>query len=448
MTPASAVSVARGAATAKDIAHPATSLTGRRFVVPPPAALFLLASTTLFFLAASSAPTPLYAVYQARWGFSPITTTVVFGVYAVAVLLALLVVGSLSDHIGRRPVLLAALAVQVAAMVVFATASGVTELFIARVVQGLSTGSALGAVGAGMLDIDRIRGTVTNAVAPILGTATGALLSGIFVQFLTVPTHLIYLVLIVIFAMQAVGVWLMEETAQPRPGAWQSLRVQVALPPAVRSAFLVSAPVLVAVWALAGFYASLGPALTRIITGSASPVLGGLGLAVLAGRGAASVLLTRNARPDRQMTLGTIGLLIGVALTIASVDELSSALFFVGTAIAGAGFGGAFQGAIRTVIPLARVHERSGVLSLLFVVSYVALGVPAVVGGYLVVHDGGLLTTARTYGFAVLVLAGLPLLGNVARATSVRKVFSQTRTGAVSPTRTCSAGTYGGSSSS
>src|SRR4051812_14729941 len=208
MTPASVApvaSVARATAAATGTTDMATGGSGRRFAVSPGAALYLLASITLFFLAASSAPTPLYAVYQARWGFSPITTTVVFGVYAVAVLLALLVVGSLSDHIGRRPVLLAALAVQVAAMVVFATASGVTELFIARVVQGLSTGSALGAVGAGMLDIDRIRGTVTNAVAPILGTATGALLSGIFVQFLPVPTHLIYLVLIVIFAAQAGG---------------------------------------------------------------------------------------------------------------------------------------------------------------------------------------------------------------------------------------------------
>jgi MFS family permease len=407
----------------------------RRSVVSSTAALYLLASITLFFLAASSAPTPLYAVYQARWGFSPITTTVVFGVYAVAVLMALLVVGSLSDHIGRRPVLLAAIAVQMVAMVLFITAHGVPELFAARVVQGLSTGSALGAVGAGMLDIDRVRGTVTNAVAPILGTATGALLSGIFVQFLPVPTHLIYLVLLAVLVLQAVGVLLMAETAQPQPGAWRSLRIQVGLPPAVRSAFLVAVPVLVALWSLGGFYASLGPALTRVVTGSSSPVLGGLGLSVLAFSGAAAVLATRNVRPDRQMTLSTVALLVGVALIVVSVDELSSSLFFLGTAISGAGFGAAFQGAIRMVVPLARVHERSGVLSLLFVVSYLALGLPAVVGGYLVVHDGGLISTARTYGAGVMVLAGLALLGSLSRSTVVRSFFRQTRTGDVASGR-------------
>src|SRR5580700_4258261 len=91
-------------------------------------ALYLLASLIVALLAASAAPTPLYAIYQARWHFTPITTTVVFGVYAVAVLASLLTLGKLSDHVGRRPVLLAALAVQAASLLVFTTAGGVPEL--------------------------------------------------------------------------------------------------------------------------------------------------------------------------------------------------------------------------------------------------------------------------------------------------------------------------------
>src|SRR5664279_2870772 len=78
----------------------------------PTVAFYLQASIVVTFLAGSSAPTPLYAVYQDEWGFTPITTTVVFGVYAVAVLVALLIAGSLSDHVGRRPVLIAAIAGQ------------------------------------------------------------------------------------------------------------------------------------------------------------------------------------------------------------------------------------------------------------------------------------------------------------------------------------------------
>jgi MFS family permease len=119
----------------------------------PALSIGLLASTVVSLLAASSAPTPLYAIYQQRWGFSPITVTVVFGVYAVAVLVSLLVLGRLSDHTGRRPVLLTALLGQAAAMVVFVTADGVDALLAARVMQGVSTGAALGALGAAMLDI-------------------------------------------------------------------------------------------------------------------------------------------------------------------------------------------------------------------------------------------------------------------------------------------------------
>ena len=123
-------------------------------------------------------------MYQAKWGFSPIAVTIVFGIYALAVLASLLVVGSLSDYVGRRPVLLVAVLLQAVAMTIFATARGVEALIVARVVQGIGTGGAAGAAGAGMLDFDRNRGTVANSVAPMLGTATGAMLSGILVQFL------------------------------------------------------------------------------------------------------------------------------------------------------------------------------------------------------------------------------------------------------------------------
>ena len=173
--------------------------------LPARAAFFLQASITVFFLAGSAAPTPLYAFYQREWGFSPIITTVVFGVYALAVLTALLIVGSLSDHIGRRPVLLAAIAVQAATMLLFATADSVTLLLAARIVQGLATGAAVGAVGAGLVDLHRSRGTLANAVAPITGTATGAIGAGLLVQYLPDPAHLVYLILFGIFIVQWIG---------------------------------------------------------------------------------------------------------------------------------------------------------------------------------------------------------------------------------------------------
>src|ERR1700692_2592377 len=151
------------------------------------ASFYLLASITVSFLAGSSAPTPLYPLYQRMWGFSPVMLTVVFGVYALAVLAALLVAGRLSDHLGRRPVLIVAAISQALVMVLFATAGSVTGLLVARVIQGLTTGAAIGAVGAAMIDLDKSRGTLANAVVSAFGTALGALIGGIFLQYLPGP---------------------------------------------------------------------------------------------------------------------------------------------------------------------------------------------------------------------------------------------------------------------
>jgi len=384
---------------------------GRSGRLPARVAFYLQASVVVSLLASSSAPTPLYPVYQAEWGFSPVTVTVVFGVYALAILAALLTVGSLSDHVGRRSVLLPAIVVQAANMVVFATAGGVPALLAARVVQGLATGAAVSALGAGMVDLDQAKGTIANSVAPLTGLALGGIGSGLLVQYLPAPTRVVYVVLGAIFVLQAIGIALMPEPSPPRPGALASLRPRFALPPAARRPLLAAAPALVAVWALGGFYGSLGPALVRLLSGSASLVLGGLAVFVLAAIGAVAVLVLRAAPPRTVMVLGVIALLAGVGVTVLAITAASAAVLFAGTAIAGTGFGAGFQGAIRTVLPLAAPHERAGVLAIMYVVSYLALGLPAVLAGLLMMHGAGLIPTARDYSAGVMVLAALALLG-------------------------------------
>jgi predicted MFS family arabinose efflux permease len=366
-----------------------------------------LASITVVFLAASSAPTPLYATYQKAWGFSALTTTVVFGVYALAFLSALLIVGRLSDHVGRRPVLLAGIAGQIVSLVVFGDAHSVATLLVARVVQGLATGAAIGAVGAGMLDIDQERGAVANATAPGLGTASGALLSSFAVQWLPAPTRLVYLVLAGVLVAQAFGLLWLPETSPRTPGAWRSLVPQIALPAQTRAPMLAAGPVLFAVWALAGFYGSLGPALIDHLVGSASVIDAGLGLGVLAGVAAVTTYVLRATPASRVMLIGTGTLIAGVAVVLLSVWANSAQGFFAGTVVAGVGFGAGFQGGIRLVAPLAHPDQRAGVLSVLFIVSYLGLGIPAVAAGVAVVRGGGLVATSYEYGLAVIALAAI-----------------------------------------
>ncbi|SCL34259.1 Predicted arabinose efflux permease, MFS family [Micromonospora rhizosphaerae] len=376
----------------------------------PNVSLPLLASILVSFVAASTAPTPLYGIYQARWHFSPVTTTVVFAVYALAVLASLLTVGKLSDHVGRRPVLLVAIAVQIISLVLFIVATGVSTLLAARVVQGLSAGAATGAVGAAMLDINRARGTLANSIAPGIGTGTGALVSALLIQFLPAPTRLVYVVLLVVLLIQGLGVVLMPETVTPMKGALQSLRPEIKLPPAVRAPLLAVAPVVFAVWALAGFFLALGPALVRALMAT-SIVVGGLVVFVFSLFGVSTILLLRNAAARTVMHTAITALILGMIITVVSVTAESIPGFFIGLALGGVGFGGGFMGSVKMVMPLVEAHERASVLSLLYIICYVGFGLPTVIAGFLVVYGGGLPRTANEYSVAVILLALVALLG-------------------------------------
>ena len=385
----------------------------------PRASFFLLASITVSFLAGSLAPTPLYPVYQAEWGFSALTTTEIFGIYALALLGSLLVAGRLSDHVGRRPVLIVATLVQAVVMLMFATANGVAALMLARVVQGLATGAALGAVGAGMLDLDKARGPVANAVTPPLGTAAGGLLAGLLVHYLPAPTLLVYFVLATVFVLQALGVIFMAETVTRRAGAVASLKPQFGLPAAARAPMLIAAPVLVAAWSLAGFYASLIPALTRSVFGFDPSLASGIAAFAFAGSGAATVLALGSRAPRTVMAYGAFALIAGTAAAMGALGAQSATGFFLATALAGSGFGAGFQGAVRNVLPTAKAHERAGVLSVVFVVSYLAMGVPAIIAGFFVSRGAQLLATAQEFGAVVAILSALALAGTLSgrRAT-------------------------------
>ena len=384
-------------------------------------AFSLQASLMISFLAGSSATTPLFPVYQSAWHVSPVVITVIFGIYAIAVLCALLVAGRLSDFVGRRPVLLVATFAQAVTMILFALAGSSGDMIVSRVIQGLTTGAAVAAIGAAMLDLDKVRGTIANAVAPVFGTATGAIISGVMVKWLPAPTHLVFVVMAVIFAVQFVGLLRMGETLVPKPGALASCVPQFRLPAIVRRPFLVAVPVLIAAWSLTGFFGALGPMVLRSLLHSDSSLISGLALFVFAGSGGLAILFLRNLVAPRLLSIGTASLFSGAALIIAAVSLRSTPLFFVAGSLAGIGFGAGFQGAVRTIMPFVSAHERAGVLSLVFVVSYVSMGVPAILGGYRVAVHGDVIGTAQLFGVCVLALSGMALFATQWRRKKVAK---------------------------
>jgi hypothetical protein len=376
----------------------------------PLASFFLMASITVTFLAGAAAPTPLYPLYQSQWGFSSLTITVIFAVYALAVLAALLVLGRLSDHVGRRPVLFAAVAGQLVTMWLFATADGLGELLFARVLQGVAAGAGIAAVGAGLLDLDRHRGALTNAIITPLGTATGGIIGGVFVSLLPAPAMLVFAVLGGLILLQGVALLWMGETTARRDGAVASLRPRLALSAQSRAPLLRAAPIIIAGWAVAGFFTALGPAFVKSMTGTASALLSGVTLFVMAGGAATAALLLRNQSPRDAMHTGGIALVTGMMLVMAAVHLHQPLMFLAGLAASGIGFGSGFQGAVRSVVSHAQADERAGVLAVIFVIAYLAFGLPAIGAGYLLVQGSLLPNVANEFGVGIMVLAVVPLL--------------------------------------
>lgn len=372
--------------------------------------LVFLAITLLTFLAASSAPTPLYHLYQEGLHFSAGMLTLIFGVYALSLLAALLTVGSLSDYLGRKPVIFAALILDMLAMVLFINEDSVAWLIAARTLQGFATGMATAVLGAALLDTDRQQGPLVNSVAPLLGMACGAMGSSLLVEFAPLPTQLIYWTLLALMLLQAVYVWRLPESVSRIPGALASLRPTLHVPPQARRALWLSLPVDVAVWAMGGFYLSLAPSLVRAATGSTSNLIGGGLVAVLTLSGALMIFTLRNRPADKVLRLGAGLLAIGVTLILTAVHSASLPLFFIATLIAGSGFGAGFLGALRSVVPLALPHERAGLMSAFYVLSYLAFCLPSLLAGNLI-RSFGLIATTDGYGAILILLALGALLG-------------------------------------
>ena len=366
--------------------------------------LWFLAITLLSFLAASTAPTPLYHLYQEHLQFTAATLTVIFGVYAISLLVALLTVGSLSDYLGRKPVIFTAVLLNMLAMLLFINADSVAWLIGARVLQGFATGMATAVLSAALLDTDRQQGPLINSVAPLLGMALGGMGCGLLAEFAPLPLQLTYWVLFALFVMQALYVWRLPESVSPQPGALASLRPTLHVPVQARSTLWRVLPLNTATWALGGFYASLAPSLVRTATGSTSNLVGGSTVAALTVTGALMIFTLRNRPAATALLLGGTLLPTGIVLLLLGVHSASLPLFFLGTLVAGCGFGAGFLGAVRSLVPLALPHERAGLMSAFYVLSYLAFCLPSLLAGNLT-RTLGLVATSDGYGAVLIVLS-------------------------------------------
>jgi MFS family permease len=128
------------------------------------------------------------------------------------------------------------------------------------------------------------------------------------------------------------------------------------------------------------------------------------------------VIVLHSAPPGTVARVGTVGLAVGVSITLVAIATASLIGLVLGLVVAGVGFVSGFQGAIRTVVALAPAEHRAGVLSVIYLISYVGLSLPAILAGVVAARTASLGLTAMGYGLVVILLAGLAFAGLVQRA--------------------------------
>jgi predicted MFS family arabinose efflux permease len=358
-------------------------------------------------LFASGTPSPLYHAYSTLWHFSPVTLTLIYATYAFGVLATLLLAGRASDDAGRRPVLLAALGLLMGSTLLFMFARSAAWLFVARGLQGLATGAAISAASAALLDLHPRRDPagvgLTNGVASAAGLGLGILVSSVIVQLGYETRVLPYVVLFTLFALAFAGVYRMPEPVERRRGFRFTIE-RPTVPAAARHRFVLAGLAVLSSWSIGGLFFSLGPQLGAHLLASGDAVVEGIGIVALAGAAAAAQVGFGRSAPWVGASAGSVALAAGTLLIVAATKTDSSAAYLVGTIVAGAGFGLAFLGGLRSLVAVIPPEHRAATMAAFYVVAYASLSVPAVLAGVVVTHLG-LDETFELFGSVVAALA-------------------------------------------
>lgn len=356
---------------------------------------FAVAATMLLMVAASG-PSPFYPIAAERLGLAPVATTLIFAIYAFTMLAALLTTGSLSDIVGRRPVVAAGAVLLAVSLVLFWQSSGLPLLLIARGLQGVAAGLLLPAFSAMVVDFASPKrpdsASLWNTIGAMTGLGTGALSAATVLDRVEHPTGVVFGVLAAVFVGIAAAVWLVPGVSAGDTGrgisgggtAGRATIPRLRVPGCLRGSLLVAVPAIIAGWATNGLFLALGSSVVAQEFGALSHAQQTAAIPIFAAAGVlASVLMHR--RSARVVSVyGTAALALGTALSLFSLSGDSLGGYLVAAAVTGTGFGTAFMGVLKTLMPRVDPAERAQVMAVIYVVSYLAFGVPTIVAGLLV----------------------------------------------------------------
>lgn len=362
---------------------------------------------------ASTLVTPLYVIYEAQFHFSRITLTLIYATYIVGNMIALMLLGRLSDAIGRRVVCLAATGIAVLSALLFLFASSAGWLFAARAVSGLSVGLAAGATTAWITELDvrqsRARASLIVTASNFLGLALGSLLSGALARYAPFPLEIPYIIFLgILLALGLLLILVGETVRETKPLASVDWTPRLALPPETSADFVAPAITAFGAMALVGYYAALIPSILAETFHQTDHLVAGAIVSVLTVTVAITIVLTRHVGSQSAM-------LAGLALMVPSVGLIAVAELFhampallAGTIVGGVSAALGYRGSLQVVNEIAPPDRRAEVVSLYFLAGFAGNGLPVIGVGILATvwnpSAAGLLFAACIGAFSILAL--------------------------------------------
>jgi MFS family permease len=390
-----------------------------------PVAFWLIAYAFAVTMLGTTLPTPLYVIYQAQFHFPTSLITVIYAVYAVGVLAALLAAGHSSDQVGRRPVLAAAIGLSIISAVTFILAPSVGWLFAGRVLSGLSAGLMTGTATAALTETARPgsgrRASLVSTTANMGGLGLGPLLAGLLAQYAPQPTVLPFLIQLGLVVIAGLGLLLVPETVRQRTAL--SLRFRgLGIPQAGMAEFLAAGFAGFAAFSVLGLFSSLVPTFLGSVLHDTSHATAGA-VVFLAFAVGTCTQLAASRLPSRPVILAGLAIfLAALALIVAGLSAASMSLFLVATVVSGLAVGAVFMGSLATANRLAPAENRGQVISTYFVFAYVGLTVPVIAVGYGSQAFGDFRATLDcAIGLAAIALASMAIIRRSgARSSSSR----------------------------
>jgi MFS family permease len=365
-------------------------------------------------------PIPLYVLYEPKMGFGPLGITVVFAVYVVGTLSALVAFGDLSDHFGRRKVLAAAISCAAVSTIIFLVATSIGELIVARVISGAAAGFATGTASAALAELQPRRNLRAAAVlatgANMVGLGLGPLIAGTFAQYLAAPTRTVFWAYLGLCGLALLALRVVPETVA-RPDRAFRWRLQIAVPASMRLVMLGAMLGIFAAFTLLGLFSSLVPSFLRGILGVDNLAAIGAESFLIFATAAVSQGLFARLDSRRSVSLGLPVLLVGLGALEGSLFAAALWLFLVGTVVSGVAVGLVFRGALSEIVRLAEPARWAQAISAFFAAAYLGLGLPVVLIGLISQLIGTVDASAYVAG-----LLGIVIL---AAAVVVARAFGQ-----------------------